>query len=119
VLKRNAQRSGDYVFRYGGEEFCIVTSVISRDEASQFAEKLRLSIYALGIENQQSPHRYLTASVGFWSVSDLSEITPSALLLNADNALYRAKHAGRNAVVDFDTIPPIDIETVQPQGATA
>jgi diguanylate cyclase (GGDEF)-like protein len=119
VLKRTAQRSGDYVFRYGGEEFCIVTSVISRDEAWQFAEKLRLSIYALGIENRQSPHRYLTASVGFWCVSDLNEITPSALLLNADNALYRAKDAGRNAVVDFDTIPPVEIAAVQPQGASA
>ena len=119
VLKRNAQRSGDYVFRYGGEEFCIVTSVISRDEACQFAEKLRQSIYALGIENQQSPHRYLTASVGFWCVADLNDITPSALLLNADNALYRAKDAGRNAVVDFDTIPPVEIETVQPQTASA
>ena len=119
VLKRTAQRSGDYVFRYGGEEFCIITSVISRDEALQFAEKMRLNIYALGIENQQSPHRYLTASVGFWCVSDLNEITPSALLLNADNALYRAKDAGRNAVVDFDTIPPFEIETVQLQGASA
>jgi diguanylate cyclase (GGDEF)-like protein len=119
VLKRNAQRAGDYVFRYGGEEFCIVTSGLNREEVGQFAEKLRLSIYALGIENQQSPHHYLTASVGFWCVSDLNEITPGALLLNADNALYRAKDAGRNAVVDFDTIPPVEIETAQMQGASA
>jgi diguanylate cyclase (GGDEF)-like protein len=119
VLKRNAQRSGDYVFRYGGEEFCIVTSVISRDEAWQFAEKMRQSIYALGIENLESPHRYLTASVGFWCVSELDEITPSALLLNADNALYRAKAAGRNAVVDFDNIPVAEPELVQPQNAPA
>jgi diguanylate cyclase (GGDEF)-like protein len=119
VLKRNAQRSGDYVFRYGGEEFCIVTSGLSREVVGQFAEKLRLSIRALDIENRQSPHHFLTASAGFWCVSDLGEITPSALLLNADNALYRAKAAGRNAVVDFDTIPPVEIETVQPRGASA
>ncbi len=119
ALKRTAQRSGDYVFRYGGEEFCIVTSLLSRDEARQFAEKLRLSIRALDIENRQSPHHYLTASVGFWSVSDLEEITPSALLLNADNALYRAKAAGRNAAVDFDNIPVEVPEPVQPQSATA
>ena len=73
----------------------------------------------MDIENQQSPHRHLTASAGFWCVSDLSEITPSALLLNADNALYRAKAAGRNAVVDFDNIPLFDAEPVQTQGAPA
>jgi diguanylate cyclase (GGDEF)-like protein len=119
ALKNTAQRAGDYVFRYGGEEFCILTSGLSRDEAFQFTEKLRLSICTLGIENRQSPHRLLTASAGFWCVSDLSEITPSALLLNADNALYRAKAAGRNAVVDFDSIPVFNAGSVPVQDAAA
>ncbi|MDO8988751.1 MAG: GGDEF domain-containing protein [Sideroxyarcus sp.] len=113
ALKHAAQRAGDYVFRYGGEEFCILTSALSRDEAFQFVEKLRLGIYALDIENRGSPHRVVTASAGFWCVSDLSEITPSALLLNADNALYRAKDAGRNAVVDFDDLPVSGVEPVK------
>ena len=104
VLKHKAQRAGDYVFRYGGEEFCIVTSGLDGVESLQFADKLRLSIRELDIENRHSPHGCLTASAGFWCVSDLNEITPSGLLLNADNALYRAKAAGRNAVVDFDSI---------------
>ncbi len=119
VLKRSAQRAGDYVFRYGGEEFCILASGLNRDEARQFAEKLRLSICALDIENQRSPHRRLTASAGFWCVSDLNEITPSALLLNADNALYRAKAVGRNAVVDFDTLTETEIESGQTLRAPA
>ncbi|BCK88590.1 hypothetical protein MIZ01_2395 [Sideroxyarcus emersonii] len=104
-LMKSAQRAGDYVFRYGGEEFCILTSGLDRDESWQFTEKLRLSIYALNIENRQSPHRRLTASAGFWCVTELDEITTSALLLNADNALYRAKEAGRDRVVDFEDIP--------------
>ncbi|MBI5889695.1 MAG: GGDEF domain-containing protein [Nitrosomonadales bacterium] len=119
VLKRTAQRAGDYVFRYGGEEFCIVTSGLSRAEARLFAEKLRLSICALDIENRHSPHQHLTASAGYWCVSDLSEITPSALLLNADNALYRAKDAGRNAVVDFDDISATGTEPVMAEKAPA
>lgn len=119
VLKRSAQRAGDYVFRYGGEEFCIVTSGLNRDESSQFAEILRLGIRALDIENGQSPHRRLTASAGFWCVPDLDEITPSALLLNADNALYRAKAAGRDTVVDFDSVRPDKEEFVGTQNAPA
>ncbi|MBI5007053.1 MAG: GGDEF domain-containing protein [Nitrosomonadales bacterium] len=105
ALKHAAKRAGDHVFRYGGEEFCILTSGLDRGEAWQFAEKLRLGVSALDIECARSPHRHLTASVGFWCVSNLREITPTALLLNADNALYRAKAAGRNTVVDFDSIP--------------
>ncbi len=119
ALKLAALRAGDYVFRYGGEEFCIVTSGLNRDEAWQFAEKLRQNIRALDIENVQSPHRQLTASAGFWCVADLREITPSALLLNADNALYRAKDAGRNTVVDFDEIRPTETESVKAQGEAA
>ncbi len=118
-LKHSAQRAGDYVFRYGGEEFCIVASGLNRDEAGQFTEKLRLGICALNIENQRSPFHHLTASAGFWCASDLSEITPSGLLMNADNALYRAKAAGRNTVVDFDEILSSEIDSAQTQSAPA
>lgn len=119
ALKHSALRAGDYVFRYGGEEFCVVTSGLDRQESAQFAEKLRQGIYALNIENLKSPHQRLTASAGFWCITDLREIIPSELLLNADNALYRAKDAGRNAVVDFDSIPDIEIGASQAQSAPA
>lgn len=117
ALRHAAQRAGDYVFRYGGEEFCIITTGLDRDEAGQFANKLRNGIHALDIENRGSPYGKLTASAGYWCVNDMSEISPSALLLNADNALYRAKAAGRNTVVDFDTIVPIEETVAQPQEA--
>lgn len=103
-LQRTAQRAGDSVFRYGGEEFCVVAPGLNRDEAWHFAEKLRANIRALDIENRYSPHRQLTISVGFWCVHALDDVTPSELLLNADNALYRAKAEGRNTVVDFDAV---------------
>jgi diguanylate cyclase (GGDEF)-like protein len=117
ALKHTALRAGDYVFRYGGEEFCIITSGLDQEESGQFAEKLRQGICALNIENLKSPHQRLTASAGFWCVTDLREITPSALLLNADNALYRAKDAGRDTVVNFERIPSFEMKSDQPQNA--
>ncbi len=117
ALKHAAQRAGDYVFRYGGEEFCIVTSGLDRKESRQFTEKLRQGICALNIENLKSPHRRLTASAGFWCAQDLKETISSELLLNADNALYRAKEAGRNTVVDFDALPDPGIEASQSRSA--
>jgi len=119
ALKLAAMRAGDYAFRYGGEELCIVTSGLNRAEAWQFAEKLRQNIRALNIEYLQSPHRKLTASAGYWCVDNLNEITPSALLLNADNALYRAKDAGRDTVVDFDDIQGTGAKSAKVQSAIA
>lgn len=117
-LKQAAQRAGDSVFRYGGEEFCVVATGLDRVEAKRFAEKLRANVGALDIENQYSPHRRLSISLGFWCVHHLDEITPSELLLNADNALYRAKAGGRNMVVDFDEIAPAGVPPAQSRGAT-
>lgn len=119
VLKKSAQRAGDFVFRFGGEEFCILTSGLSRDEARGFAEKLRLSVCALDIENKLSPHGRLTASAGFWCVADLKDVTSAELLSNADAALYQAKADGRNAVVDFVERSYADPVSGQTLAATA
>lgn len=101
ALKQAAQRAGDYVFRYGGEEFCILASGVTAEEAGLFADKLRACVRQLGVENRNAPMGRLTASAGYWWVADTGEVTPSMLLLNADNALYRAKEAGRDRTVDF------------------
>lgn len=119
ALKQTAQRAGDYVFRYGGEEFCILTSGLAADEAWQFAEKLRTNVKALEIENRRTPQGHLTASIGFWRVLELDEVTPSVLLLNADNALYRAKNTGRDKTVDFAEIENHLEGGVQSEVATA
>jgi diguanylate cyclase (GGDEF)-like protein len=118
-LKHAARRAGDYVFRYGGEEFCVLASGLSRDEAWQFAEKLRLGISALNIENRGAPQRLLTVSVGFCCVFELTEVTAGGILFNADNALYRAKAGGRNTVVDFASAPATEIGALRPHGVPA
>jgi len=80
------------VGRYGGEEFCIIMSSLSIEAAVAVAEKVRVAI----CEQLAEPY-HVTASFG---VSSASFGAPSfqAMLEQADQALYSAKHGGRNAV---------------------
>jgi diguanylate cyclase (GGDEF)-like protein len=101
ILKENAQRAGETVFRYGGEEFCILLPGVGHEEAGQFAERLRSSVSLLNLPHEKSPHGILTVSAGYWFVDGGQMPEPDVLLRNADRALYAAKDAGRNRVVDY------------------
>jgi len=85
--------------RYGGEEFCVVLQNC-RDLASaqQFAEHLRTKIQALRIKarNTDAVLDTVTASFGV-AMAQLGD-TPVNLLTRADEAMYQAKHKGRNRV---------------------
>jgi diguanylate cyclase (GGDEF)-like protein len=52
----------------------------------------------LAIPHQRSSHGNVTASFGVASLTPTQQATPEALLLSADQALYRAKESGRNRV---------------------
>ncbi len=91
-----AVRSKDLVYRYGGEEFCVLLPGASADEAAVVAERARAAVEGAsipGMENQ--PDGRVTISVG---VSDSAFGTPSDLVERADAALYEAKRSGRNRV---------------------
>ncbi|PVY76839.1 diguanylate cyclase (GGDEF)-like protein [Tamilnaduibacter salinus] len=93
---RSEGRQTDPSGRLGGEEFAIVMADASVDQARTLAERLRRRLAALAIESDGACLS-VTASFGVATLSDPTE-TISTLLGRADQAMYRAKLAGRNRV---------------------
>ena len=100
VLSSSIQRAGDLVARYGGEEFVAILPGLTIQSAGEIAEKIRLAV-----ENLRMPHSgntlasIVTISIGVASMIPNPEAQPAALIHQADDCLYKAKHAGRNRVV--------------------
>ncbi|GAC1345598.1 MAG: hypothetical protein NVSMB23_21950 [Myxococcales bacterium] len=97
VLKRNV-RKVDTVARFGGEEFCVVLPRVAKAEAVEVAEKLRRAVAATPLPGPPGhPALHLTVSIGVASHgADATDV--AGLIEKADQALYDAKRAGRNAV---------------------
>lgn len=109
ILKHNL-RETDVLCRWGGEEFIILLSNTSLDNAIKLAEKLRITLET----HRFSGLRKITASFGVtqWYNDDGDESAFKRL----DNSLYLAKLTGRNKVVADEEIqlipngPPMVIE---------
>ena len=93
-------RSNDLVCRFGGEEFMIFLDDTNSDSALKVAERLRNAIADVIIYGENKEEIKVTVSIGVVS----SEKTDSldVLLSQADDAMYLAKHNGRNRVEIYD-----------------
>jgi diguanylate cyclase (GGDEF)-like protein len=87
-------RRADLAARYGGEEFVVVMPTTSAGEAFVVAEKIRLAVAATDVRLPDGHAVRLSVSIG---VAAYPENTKRAgdLFSLADEALYRAKRAGR------------------------
>ncbi|MCC7043117.1 MAG: diguanylate cyclase [Acidobacteria bacterium] len=92
-----ALRREDVFARYGGEEFAVLARSAELPMAIELAQRLRHVVEAASFETDRGPLR-VTISVGVASLAQVTERTAAALLAAADEALYRAKAAGRNRV---------------------
>ncbi|HEX7706189.1 MAG TPA: diguanylate cyclase [Thermoanaerobaculia bacterium] len=94
ALRKALPRRTDLLARYGGEEFAVVLGRTSPSDALVVAERLRLTVEALGLPHEASPHGLLTISLGLAGATQ--PVTRDLLVQAADRALYAAKKAGRN-----------------------
>ncbi len=91
-------RPYDLVGRWGGEEFMMVLPETTLEQAADIAERVRNQVQATPIALPGGKSLAITASLGV-SQSTPGMVEPLDRLLNkADEALYRAKHSGRNQV---------------------
>lgn len=91
-------RQADKLFRFGGEEFVVVLDRTSLENAKQVLERFRSAI-----EHFHFPQLgKITVSIGFVRL-DKNDV-PSSIIGRADQALYYAKHHGRNQVCFYEDL---------------
>jgi diguanylate cyclase (GGDEF)-like protein/PAS domain S-box-containing protein len=100
--------------RYGGEEFAIVLPNASEAEALKVAEAIRLTVRGLGLPNAAASRGYVTVSAGV-AARTSATLDETALVGDADLALYEAKRLGRNRSVNRSLLdlPHIDAASIQ------
>jgi diguanylate cyclase (GGDEF)-like protein len=90
-------RIEDIVARYGGEEFIVVVRGIPASGVETLAERIRSGVETLPIEHEETPLP-VTVSIGLTTRQGSAALTAEELIAAADQAMYRAKSAGRNRV---------------------
>ncbi len=94
---RSGTRDADTVARWGGEEFLIVLPATRAGEAGELAERLRLRVEALQVADRHECPVPVTLSIGIATLA--AGESGASWIKRADEALYRAKNAGRNCCV--------------------
>ncbi len=102
LLQLHWKRSGDAVFRVGGEEFAILFYTRNLHTVSERLEAFRQALKTIPLPISPPPAdgvpTQLTASLGVGLVSALYSLSPDELYAMADRALYSGKDRGRDCI---------------------
>ena len=97
ALGEGAKRGTDLVARYGGEEFAVILPDTDQAGAVKVGERILTRVRELAIQHEMSPvAEFVTVSLGIVVATPRADLTPEKMILAADQALYQAKHLGRN-----------------------
>jgi diguanylate cyclase (GGDEF)-like protein/PAS domain S-box-containing protein len=92
-------RPGDLAFRIGGDEFACLFSTSTEEKSLALAERIRVQFAERDIAHAaNAPHGRATLSVGVAFFPPGQEVPMAMAYEQADLAMYRAKHRGRNTV---------------------
>ncbi len=108
-LMESTFRHSDYLFRYGGEEFVVILTSVSPEDAKAVLERFREKVQA----NLFPQVGEVTVSIG---VTEIDAGLPiSSIIEQADRALYYIKENGRNRLACYeDLIKEGDLKPLQP-----
>ncbi len=97
TARQSVRRAGDVLARYGGEEFAIVLVDLDVAHVLELIDHLRTSLQSQTVVFDGQTIRF-TASFGVAHGTPQPDTQGEHILSLADQALYRAKHEGRNCV---------------------
>ncbi len=101
-------RAGDVLARFGGDEFTLLCEVASEEEAVEIARRLGVAMDRPLTEANHE--QFISLSVGI-ALSSSETTHPTALLRNADVAMYRAKDLGPARIALYsedDELPTVE-----------
>ena len=100
AIAKSCRRATDFAARYGGEEFALLLPDTPAEGALKVVEAVRREVVSLAIPHEASSAApVVTFSAGIACFSPERDKSAAALIVRADEALYRAKHLGRNRSV--------------------
>ena len=101
---RHHLRENDIFCRIGGEEFIILLKNTELDHVLQIAERIRITIAETSFYSDHDTEVSMTVSIGVAHQAKIMKISLQIFMQQADEALYQAKHLGRNQV-QWEKIP--------------
>lgn len=99
AIEGEVRRAGEMAARFGGEEFAAILPNHSLSDATAVAERIRLAVQRICLPLEKAGGEEITVSIGVATSTGMDPADARALLAAADEALYAAKSAGRNQVV--------------------
>jgi diguanylate cyclase (GGDEF)-like protein len=110
---RKELRETDLCGRYGGEEFAVILTETTKQEALEMAERMRHAVETQPIELEEGGVQKITVSLGV-ATSPRDAGDAEGLMRAADEALYSAKKGGRNCVRGFQPSTSATLSCAEP-----